>query len=297
MNEEYAKRLYNFLGKTYNMPEYEQFAAQLQDENQRNEVYNIASKHIKFDSYDLFNEKLGFVGSDGLTSEVSPEEAKENTDSINQFLENRDTLYAGLQDYDTGIVSGAEQRRRDDAAAEAEAQAEAMRQRLQEDSTIDRMKEAKKEARREKLRAFGSMLGSTPQVTSFGVSTNVFDSTDEQLADVGQALDAGTEYVRTSYCKRNLMWRSIWRELERTKTDFEGWRTSALDCGIALRDYLHGTSVHRILSTTLHCSRLWRNGRTTHLRLLLPSRRCWKASAWLLLCKSCTQTKWVSDIT
>lgn len=80
----------------------------------------------------------------------------------------------------------------------------AMRQRLQEDGTIDRMKEAKKEARREKLSAFGRMLGSTPQVTSFGVSTNVFDSTDEQLADVGQALDAGTEYRQNKLLQEKL---------------------------------------------------------------------------------------------
>lgn len=173
-------------------------------------AYNTAQKHgYNVGEYDMFERLVGAM-TDGLkTSEsgsvvVSPTEAKENTDSINQFLENRDTLYTGLQDYNTGIVSGEEQRRIDKAAADAEAQAEAVRQRLQEDGTIDRMKESKKDARRDKLRAFGSMLGSTPQVTSFGVSSNVFDSTEEQLADVGQAIDAGTEYRQNKLLQEKL---------------------------------------------------------------------------------------------
>lgn len=181
------------------------FREAMSDSVMRKEFYDWVGRrgNFRLPGYDAYESALAST-YDGLTSEVTAEESKENTDSINQFLEKRDTLYTGLQDYDTGIVSGAEQRRRDDAAAEAETQAEAMRQRLQEDGTIDRMKESKKEARRDKLRAFGSMLGSTPQVSSFGVSTNVFDSTNEQLADVGKALDAGTEYRQNKLLQEKL---------------------------------------------------------------------------------------------
>lgn len=173
-------------------------------------AYNTAQKHgYNVGEYDMFERLVGAMTDGVETTEsgsvvVSPAEAKENADSINQFMENRDTLYSGPRDYNTGIISGAEQRRIDSVASEMEAQAEAARQRLQEDGTIDRMKEAKKEARREKLRAFGRMLGSTPQVSSFGVSTNVFDSTDEQLSDVGQALDAGTDYRQNKLLQEKL---------------------------------------------------------------------------------------------
>lgn len=181
------------------------FREAMSDSVMRKEFYDWVGRRKNFSlpDYDTYESALAST-YDGLTSEVTAEEAKENTDSINQFLENRDTMYTGLQDYNTGVVSGTEQRRRDAAVAEAEAQAEAMRERLQADDTIDRMKESKNEARRDKLRAFGSMLGSAPQVTSFGVSTNVFDSTDEQLADVGQALDAGTEYRQNKLLQEKL---------------------------------------------------------------------------------------------
>lgn len=144
------------------------FREAMSDSAMRKEFYDWVGRrgNFRLPDYDVYESALAST-YDGLKSEVSPEEAKENADSINQFMENRDTLYSGIQDYNTGIISGAEQRRIDSAASEMEAQAEAARQRLQEDGTIDRMKEAKKEARQNKRKGFLDMFGSAPAQTSF----------------------------------------------------------------------------------------------------------------------------------
>lgn len=172
MNKDVIRKIYDAMSKEYDMAEdFNTFSQDIQNKDVARRVYDAMYERYRMEEdFDEFYKDLSSTPTvDGVkaTESVSPAEAKENTDSINQFLENRDTLYTGLQDYDTGIVSGAEQRRREAAAAEAEVAAAAMRKKLHDDGTIKRMESAKKEARQNKRKGFWDMFGSAPSQTSF----------------------------------------------------------------------------------------------------------------------------------
>ena len=80
----------------------------------------------------------------------------------------------------------------------------AMRQMLQESGTIDRMEEMEKEARKNKFKAFGEALAYTPQVSSFGVASNIYKDTEEQLADAQRALEASEEHRQNKAMEQTL---------------------------------------------------------------------------------------------
>lgn len=207
--------IYKYEGKKYNIPEDKVAEFERAFPNATvvmyagDKTYNIpVSKQQAFKtSFDdaSYNPIQAAADVEGVKTTESGSVVVDESPK-NRRISMADTLNASVP----GMVSSGyteevkEEQEKNMLTQEERDQRAAMRQRLQEDGTIDRMKESRKEARREKLRAFGSMLGSTPQVTSFGVSTNVFDSTDEQLADVGKALDAGTEYRQNKLLQEKL---------------------------------------------------------------------------------------------
>ena len=208
MNKDVIRKVYDAMSKEYDMAEdFDTFAQDIQNKDVARRVYDAMYDRYRMEEdFEEFYKDLTFMPSvDGVKTTESGSVVVDEAPKQGRITL-ADTLNASVP----GMVSSGyteevkEEQEKNMLTQEERDQRAAMRQRLQEDGTIDRMKELRKEARREKLRAFGSMLGSTPQVTSFGVSTNVFDSTDEQLADVGQALDAGTEYRQNKLLQEKL---------------------------------------------------------------------------------------------
>ncbi|MBR5147705.1 MAG: hypothetical protein IKV15_00715 [Bacteroidaceae bacterium] len=203
--------IFNYKGLKYNVAdEYvNDFISEYPDataiEEHEGKVYRV-----KASDYHSFMEEFRAPFAPSAESIQDEMDAANKAQSAEEPPKKRITMTDALNASVPGMVSAdysksvQEEQEKNRLTQEEKDQRAAMRQRLQEDGTIDRMKELRKEARRDKLRAFGSMLGSTPQVTSFGVSSNVFDSTDEQLADVGQALDAGTEYRQNKLLQEKL---------------------------------------------------------------------------------------------
>lgn len=205
MNKDVIRKIYDAMSKEYDMAEdFNTFSQDIQNKDVARRVYDAMYERYRMEEdFDEFYKDLSSTPIvDGVkATESGSVVVDEPQDSLVQRI---GKVMQGVSSPSALTPTNIATPDAPELTQEEKDQRAAMRQRLQEDGTIDRMKEAKKEARREKLRAFGSMLGSTLQVASFGVSTNVFDSTDEQLADVGQALDAGTEYRQNKLLQEKL---------------------------------------------------------------------------------------------
>ena len=205
MNKDVIRKIYDAMSKEYDMVEdFNTFSQDIQNKDVARRVYDAMYERYRMEEdFDEFYKDLSSTPIvDGVKatesgSVVVDEPHDSLVQRIGKVVQGASSPSA-LTPTNIATPDGPE------LTQEEKDQRAAMRQRLQEDGTIDRMKESRKEARREKLRAFGRMLGSTPQVSSFGVSTNVFDSTEEQLTDVGQALDAGTEYRQNKLLQEKL---------------------------------------------------------------------------------------------
>ena len=249
-------KLYNNVGRKYNLGTFDEFQQRMQNEEDRIKFYNNVGQVFALGSYDEFSNIVAPATANKVTAPSAPS-AEEITEEMQPNDESRFGILGKMGQYmgrpSAYIPIPQAEEREPLTQAEIDERA-AMRKVLQDSGTIGRMEEMEKEARKNKFKAFGEALAYTPQVSSFGVVSNIYDSTEEQLADAQRALEASEEYRQNKAMEQTLdvaldkARAGEWAASERI-TWVMVLLTSVSVYGIARHACLRGTSVYRTRST------------------------------------------------
>lgn len=196
------KKLYDIVSEKYDFGDYNTFESYMNDSEKRRKVYDIISEKYDFGDYDNFNNMVGSAPS--APSAPSAEEVAESMqpEEANKFgVLGRMGKYMGSPSAYAPMPEIKESEPITDEQRAAQAQ---MREQLKESGVIDTMEDMKKDARRAKWQSMGTMLAYTPSVSMYGVSSNVFKDTDEQLAELDAAMSAGAEYTQNKAMQQTL---------------------------------------------------------------------------------------------
>ena len=191
-----VKKLYDILSAKYDFGDYDAFASAMGDEAKRRKIYDIASEQFDFGDYDSFNSNLGYAPSaEEVAEEIQPK------DETRFGILGKMGQYMGSPSSYVPMPQAEEREPLTQAEIDERA---AMRKMLQDSGTIDRMEGMEKEARKNKFKAFGEALAYTPQVSSFGVASNIYKDTEEQLADAQRAMEASEEHRQNKAMEQTL---------------------------------------------------------------------------------------------
>lgn len=193
------KWLYEQLtGLGYNLGSYEDYDQAMNDRTNQDWAYDAAkSRGINMGDRNSYYQAIGLAAApDGSVRITEPKEEESRFGILGKMGQ-----YMGSPSAYVPMPQAEEREGLTQAEIDQRA---AMRQMLQESGTIDRMEEMEKEARKNKFKAFGEALAYTPQVSSFGVSSNIYKDTEEQLADAQRAMEASAEHRQNKAMEQTL---------------------------------------------------------------------------------------------
>lgn len=195
MDTNRLQEIYDAMSAKYNMSKnFNAFADSMKDDEYARKVYDaMSSKYNMKKSFDEFRASYQSAPSAPSAEEIAEE--MQPQDEVNKA---RKTSLFGPP------PAPKKAQEEDSLPLYDEVAREQMRQHLEESGTIDRMEEMEKEARKNKFKAFGEALAYTPQVSSFGVASNIYKDTEEQLADAQRALEASEEHRQNKAMEQTL---------------------------------------------------------------------------------------------
>ena len=193
------KWLYEQLtGLGYNLGSYEDYDQAMNDRTNQDWAYDAAkSRGINMGDRNSYYQAIGLATASDGSVEITEHKEEESRFGILGKM----GQYMGSP---SAYVPMPQAEEREELTQAEIDQRAAMRQMLQDSGTIDRMEEMEKEARKNKFKAFGEALAYTPQVSSFGVSSNIYKDTEEQLADAQRALEASAEHRQNKAMEQTL---------------------------------------------------------------------------------------------